>query len=267
MTSVKKSGYGWVHPVGNPYAGDRFDEWPFNLAADPTGPRVPTGSNPGNRTYSTNDQVIEGIKANIITVNANNVVIRDFECTGVVLNNANTNLTLEYGIIDRGGNTGNGTQFQNITHRYVEITGSEDGSKGGQNSVYESCYIHDLYNTDITHSDGIQCSGGEGIVIQDCRFENIKGSAGIFMKEDFGDVGDILIDNCFFENVGNYMIWADNNGANVPDGLTITNNVFGTQPAYLDDPPFNGGDFQRSIEATNVTWSNNILLNGTPVTL
>jgi len=262
-TSAVKTGWDWIHYQSG---GGRWDLWPFNLAANPTGPTRDVGSNVGNITYNTNNQVVDGVNANVITVNANNVTIRNFRCKRVQKNNANENLTLEYGVIDNQNGGGNGTQFWGITHRYIEIKGTEDGSKADE-CIYDSCYIHDLYHDNNTHSDGIQLSGSADVVIKNCRFENIQGSAGIFMKPDFGDVDGVEIDNNFFENVGNYMIWATNNGGNRPKNLIVKNNVFGTQPAYLNDPPFNGGDYQYIMNADNVTWSNNMLRNGTIINL
>lgn len=253
------AGSQWVDPPGSPGGADPYASFPFTLVDNPTGPKTATGSNIGNVTYAVNGAVIDGVNANVITVNANNVTIRNFEAIRVSLNNANTNLILEDGVIDNGVNTGNGTQFQNVSCYRVEITGGEDGMKGGENTVVEDCWIHDLYWVEGRHNDGIQCSGGEGITITGTRFEGIRGTAAIFGKPDFGDVGGILIDNCYFDLCGNHCIRMDNAGADAPFDVTVTNCMFGETPQWLIDL-FGPGEYYRDFDAlcTDITWSGNV---------
>lgn len=240
--------------------------FPLSLDDNPTGPKTALPENTGNFTTSSNDQVVDGLNANTITVNHDNVTIRNFSAIQVI--NNGTNLILEDGIIN-GNDSGvpAAVRFDSYTARRLEVTGCEDGFKAGDDTTIEYCWIHDLtYNPPTSHCDGIQMSGGGSVYIHHSRFENIRGTAAIFAKPDFGDIDGVVIDSNYITEVGNYFLQMSNAGAVKPINITITNNTFGAEPAWVDGV-LGPGTYYRSINADNVTWSNNKLEDGTVIPL
>jgi hypothetical protein len=137
---------------------------------DTTG--VPPGTSltpyTGPSTISTPNTVIDGKIIGCIRVTVSGVVIRNsrISCSGSPVSSydidyTGTPLLIEDSEIDcqvQQGTTG--ITDSNVTARRVNIHGCENGLSINQSVVLEDSYIHDLFNSDEAHTDGIQLSFG-----------------------------------------------------------------------------------------------------------
>jgi len=123
----------------------------------------------GPSTISTAGTVIDGKTLGCVRVMAPGVVIRNsrISCSGssyAVLSGdgdySGTPLVLEDSEIDCRNSSGTAVGEANITARRLNIHGCENGFDINQNVTVEDSYIHDLYNTASSHTDGIQFGTG-----------------------------------------------------------------------------------------------------------
>jgi hypothetical protein len=123
----------------------------------------------------------------------------------------------------------------NYTARYLNVHGTSDGLRGGENIIIEYCYIHDLAVSKGSHNDGIQISAGGNVIIRNNVIEVPRGStSAILIETDFGPIDNILIDNnildggayTIYSRIGNYR------PRTPPTNVRITNNRFGRSYHY-----------------------------------
>jgi hypothetical protein len=139
--------------------------------ADTTG--VPAGTTltayTGPSTISTPDSVITGKRMGCVRVAAAGVVIRRSKISCSSRSPAvesrdgdylGTPLLLEDSEIDCGDTSGTAIGDANVTARRLNIHRCENGFDINQNITVEDSYIHDLYNSEEAHADGIQLSFG-----------------------------------------------------------------------------------------------------------
>ncbi|MDT5207622.1 MAG: hypothetical protein QOF67_37, partial [Mycobacterium sp.] len=102
-----------------------------------------------------------------------------------------------------------------VTLTRVDIHDCEDGFHPGSNSTIQDSFIHDLWlGTDATgarvldtHNDGIQVLSGSHVVIRHNRIEiGHNENATVFVKADFGDISDVVIDGNYLDG-GSYTIF------------------------------------------------------------
>jgi hypothetical protein len=113
--------------------------------------------------------VIEGKTLGCIRVTAPGVVIRKSKLSCKpgyavvdITDGAFTgaSLVLEDVEIDCQNGPGNAVGEANVTVRRADIHGCENGFDINQSITVEDSYIHDLYNTAASHTDGIQLASG-----------------------------------------------------------------------------------------------------------
>lgn len=132
----------------------------------PAGTTLKPGGSPTIRRDGT---VLRGKSLGCVTVEADNVVIRNsrIRCgrSTPSVYNRGRNLLLENVEIDglRRGEVGIG--FGRYTARRVNIHGTIDGVKMESNSTLVDSYIHHLHRTSTSHADAIQSSKGSHIRI------------------------------------------------------------------------------------------------------
>jgi hypothetical protein len=123
----------------------------------------------GPSTISTPGTVIDGKSMGCIRVVAAGVVIRrsKISCAGgayAVLSGdgdySGAPLVVEDSEIDCRNGPGTALGEANITVRRVDIFGCENGGDMNQNFIVEDSYIHDLYNGESAHTDGLQFASG-----------------------------------------------------------------------------------------------------------
>jgi hypothetical protein len=118
----------------------------------------------GPLTITTPNTVIDGKTIGCIVVDAPGVVIRNskISCTDfyAVLNTdgayTGAPLLLEDSEVDCQNTRRTAISDTNFVARRLNIHGCENAFNLNQNVVIEDSYIHDLYNDEIAHTDGIQ---------------------------------------------------------------------------------------------------------------
>jgi len=215
---------------------------------DATNTGVPAGAtltNSGCITVNTAGAVIQNL--NIvdcnITVNANNVTIRNVRISGCTYYpidySGRTGLVVEDTTIAMDCDVATAAlSFDNYIARRINVSGTADGFKANGNVTIEDSYIHDLAVTQDSHNDGIQTTGGSGVTVR----HNTCKMAGQGVCIQFGpsDSGWLVTNNLF--NGEGWII----NGNNGTSNSTFTNNRFtrtGFGPA--------------SITGSGNTWSGN----------
>jgi hypothetical protein len=122
----------------------------------------------GDLTVSTANTVVNGLDLRgCVFVDAPGVVIRNSKvsCSGSEAIQSpdgrytGTGLLIEDSEIDCLGTAGTGIGDTNFTARRVNVHGCENGFDLDQNVTVEDSYIHNLYNSDEAHTDGIQFAG------------------------------------------------------------------------------------------------------------
>lgn len=242
--------------------------WPKDVTANPTGSKKPMTSVVGDLITQRDGEPIDAknVTGKII-VKHNNVKITNFVTTGVWKDPGKTGLVMEDGKIDGQNIVEDAVRWSDYTARRVEITRTIDGFKGHGNVLIEDCWIHDLaFFTGagsgaggFSHNDGLQVSSGSNVVIRRTRIENTRGNSAVFVDADQGTISGVTIADNYFNNSGNYMVYVKQSASapqfGLPSNITITGNVFGKRPDYLD-PTW--GLMAAEVHANNLVWTNNI---------
>lgn len=260
-------------PVVTPPSGPTF---PLNLINNPTGPKKPLPPQTLSVTTTSDNQVIDAINTKIVYVKHNDVTIRNSQMTSVQKDRGKIGLTIEDSKIDGENIQENAVQWSDYICRRTEITRTTDAFKAHGYVKIEQCWVHDLnFQTGTTtgaggysHNDGVQVSSGTSITVTGSRFENMKGNGGVFIDPDQGPISNVLIENNFFTNVGNYPIYikesASNPSTGLPNNVTVKNNTIG-QRRTDTDPTW--GPMLCEIRANNLAFSGNKTLDGQTIKL
>jgi hypothetical protein len=173
----------------------------------------------GPTTITQPGTVIDGKTLGCIEVEATGVVIRNsrLECanpgTYVVSvddrTSTSTVVTIEDSEIDCKNGPGTALGEADMTVRRSNIHGCENGFDANQNITVEDSYIHDLWNSGESHTDGIQLAGhwnGSGYVtgalnitirhntIFGVGYDGTLGTSAIISNRS-GDVNVLVADN------------------------------------------------------------------------
>jgi hypothetical protein len=127
----------------------------------------------GDMTINQDGYVLENTEVDgCITVNANNVAIRNVlvkadSCYWLIRSEAGP-VTITNVEIDGENNPVNdaGIACSNCTLTRVNIHNTIDGMKADYNVTVQDSFIHDLYHTSTSHSDGIQSLGTTHLTIK-----------------------------------------------------------------------------------------------------
>lgn len=206
----------------------------------------------------------------VITAGANDVTIKNsiVRANGfwLVLNDEGaTNLQIIDTELDGQGNTGNDAAVagRNYTLTRVNIHGTIDGLKLGDNVTVQDSYIHDLVMTGDSHNDGMQSLGSNNVKILRNNVIVPKGatSAIILSTGSADSMKNILIDGNLLGG-GAYTVYGGyQSGTDVlsrVSGVVISNNRI-TTAVYP-----NGGAYGpfSSVDAPAVTLSGNTWYDG-----
>lgn len=117
----------------------------------------------GPSTITTADTVIDGKAIDTcLRIQASGVVIRNSKVTchdgGAVevRQDEGGGLLIEDSEITCASGPGTALQASNFTARRLNIWGCENGGSFDHDITFEDSYIHDLYEDEVTHTDGIQ---------------------------------------------------------------------------------------------------------------
>lgn len=149
------------------------------------------------------------------------------------------------------------------TLRRVDIKGVQDGAKLSRDThVYDS-WIHDLCTTLADpHYDALQNIGGRNNVIRHNTLDTGVGpgrNAAIFLREYYGKVDDILVEDNRLLGGGWTFACCSEEGFGLPSNIRLINNRFGP---YTYGPVAAGGNDRVLIRSGNV-WDETAT-GGTP---
>jgi hypothetical protein len=203
---------------------------------DATNTGVPAGTAltvvNGDLTVSTAGAVVDAKDIRgCVLIKAPNVTIRRSKvtCTGdygigsFTEQYSGGGLLIEDSEISCAGSSATAIGYYGLTARRLDITNCENGFDVDSNiSVYDS-YIHDLRNTDVGHTDGIQLAVGLHIVIQHNTIYNPGGTSAIISHPTANS--DVLIANNLLAG-GAYTLYCPRDSS---VNFRVVDNRFGRQ--------------------------------------
>ena len=238
-------------PVGIP-AG-----WP-NAAT--TG--VPAGKvlqRTGDVVVTTPGTVLDGLDMGCLTVRAANVVVRNSKVTcadarlqAVALQDAK-GFVMEDSEIDGRGKAEVATGWSGYTLRRVEVRGTHDGPRLGDDVTIEDSWVHGLVRDPDVHTDALQSTSGERIVVRHNTLDPRTPGVGDFLNAavQLGtETGAKKLRNAVFER--NYF-----NGGTYSVNVSCTADVDKTV-VFRDNRFGHGGKYGAVIAPTGVKLSGNV---------
>jgi hypothetical protein len=193
----------------------------------------------GSLTVSRAGTVVDGLDVRgCLTIAAANVTVRRsrIRCAGdyvVRLTDGVRGVLLEDVELDGMGDPGTiAVGVDGYTVRRADIHGVGDGPRMGDATVVEDSWIHGLAVGGGSHNDGIQSTGGHGIVIRHNRIEHPhQQTSCILLGADLGDISDALVTGNLL-NGGNYTVYAGADPGHRASGIRIVGNRFGRDFVY-----------------------------------
>jgi len=177
-------------------------------------------------TVTTPGAVIENMLiSDALRIEAANVTVRNCRINagyyGVLSETSATGLRIE-DVTVVGGDVGLSIQGAGSIIRRCNVSDGEDGMKiGGNNSLIEDNYIHDLNRDDpLAHNDGIQCWSMSGTIFRHNAIWS-RDTSCIAMFDGQGTWSDITIENNLLLNSG-YLLYL---GMGI--GMKVLNNTMG----------------------------------------
>jgi hypothetical protein len=130
--------------------------------------------------------------------------------------------------------------YNDYTLLPCNIHDTEDGLKAHGNTDIEDNWLHDTFEDNGNHSDGIQVSAGSHVIIRHNTIQQFprdtsetlhQGVSCIMVKSDQGDIDDVqILDNQLTGYVG-FLLYdrAGTGGHPTPTNVVISGNSFGPQ--------------------------------------
>jgi hypothetical protein len=226
----------------------------------PTGTLTPVS---GTVTITTPGTVWEGKDlTGSIEIQADNVTLRNFRVTvhdgyfGILIRSGTNTLIENCEIASPGLYTG--ITGEDMTVRRCNVHGFENSLAVGSNVIVEECYLHDHNYAPGAHVDGIEWwSGGSYSTVRRNRImlDYHRDTGCVNLTPYNGGVANdnVVQDNLFYG--GTYSLYIRGDGGGAVSGVTVTGNEW-VKESYLYGT--------HSVQAaTNVTWSDNQLDDGT----
>lgn len=186
----------------------------------------------GNMTISTANTVVDSKDIRgCITVTAPGVVIKNSKitCSGTpyaidYYQVSGTWLTIQDSTITcTGGDGSTAIGEEQVTALRNNISACENGFDVNKNMTIQDNYIHDMWQSSVAHTDGIQMwYTATGVIIQHNRIYSNNGTSAIISPSQ-GTLGTVIRDNLFAG--GAYTLYCRQGGAG---GQQIINNHFST---------------------------------------
>jgi len=217
-----------------PRAGAATD-WPdaTNTGVPPSTRLTPID---GDLTIDTPNTVVDAKEIRgCVMVRAPGVVIRRsrVSCAGFITIASfggaytGTGLLVEDTEIDCRGTSGTAVGDTNITVRRANIHGCENGFDVDGTVTIEDSYIHDLFNSDEAHTDGIQITplGHDVTIRHNTIYSNSGTSAIITPRISAGIASDILVENNLLAG-GAFTLYCPQDGSGI--NYRVIDNHFST---------------------------------------
>jgi hypothetical protein len=214
----------------------------------PASTGVPSGTSlrtSGALTVTRDGTVVDGLDVRgCLTINADRVTVRRsrIRCGGdyvVRVGGDVRGVLLEDVEIAGQGNPGTiAVGVDGFTVRRADIHGVGDGPRMGDATVVEDSWIHGLAVGGGSHNDGIQSTGGRGIVIRHNRIDHPRQQTScILLGADLGDISGALVTGNLL-NGGNYTVYAGADRGHRASHIQLVGNRFGRDfvfgPTSLD---------------------------------
>jgi hypothetical protein len=209
---------------------------------DSTTTGVPPGTvlkpSSGLIRVNTADTVIEGLDhSGSIVIFADNVTIRKCHIYGssdASLININwgyggyKNIVIEDCEIENNGGGPPAIISDGVIRRCNMHDLGSDGPFMGSHSVVEDCYIHNFLVVAGSHNDGIQTTGGTGLLIRHNRVENsLSQTSCVFLEHYYANLDSITVELNSFDGGGYTIYGGGDNSTYTSANIHILNNRFG----------------------------------------
>ncbi len=166
---------------------------------------VPAGTtlrpHTGNLTVSTAGTVIDGwsLTNGCITVNTTGVIIKNSRlssaCSYVVYTHTGS-LTIQDSEIDCANTSGTAIGDTNVTAVRVDVSGCENGFDLDRDSTVQDSYIHGLFQSVESHTDGIQTCCSVGLTVRHNRIDAYPNATSAMINAKTAtSPHDVLIEN------------------------------------------------------------------------
>jgi hypothetical protein len=258
-----------LKPSSGAVGGDNtvtFDAGASAGFPDATNTGVPVGTSlaaSGNITTTSNGQIIDARNiSGIVRIRHNNVTLKRCRITsddGIIVEcdaGLPTGLIVEDCTIVGVGGAGQ-TAFNpdggggGSIIRRCNISNVENAIGIGENAQQiRDNYIHDLFQSESAHTDGIQGTGGfTSLTIDHNSIFGVDTSCIILQNEGGGFSGAIINNNQLVMTNGSAAIYCrSDKGPGAVDNITITNNKLGKA---------SGGGYNSIVGVTNLTYTGN----------
>jgi hypothetical protein len=236
----------------------------------------------GNQTYSTNGEVISGLDIHgLVTITGSNITLKDSivrgpdsasGCTDEGVINIKGSGTVEDTEVDPTAATAcmDGVWATSVTLLRVNIHGSVDGVKAGNNTTIEDSYIHDLHSFasdpnqggGASHNDAVQTFDQDKNVSLIHNFFDVSAddNSDYQLTEDGGlPASNIHIEDNWLYGGGCSLNLSSKGGAAITSGsgIYVLNNRFGLgSTAYAGCPILLSESFTLTQLSGNV-WDQN----------
>jgi hypothetical protein len=266
--STAGSGDDYVRPSAPPAAAEAGPPGPDN-----TGVPAGTALRPsGSVTVTEDGAVVDGLDVDgCIVVRADDVTIRNsrIRCSNPKTANAvqvgddATGLVIEDTEIDGMGTADIGVGSNDYTLRRVQITGTNDGARLGDDVVVEGSWIHDMTRQAALHPDCLQATQGRNITIRGntldvyARGSGDLNNAAVMLGSETGKrrLEHVLVEGNWL-NGGNYTVNVRQDAT--LDDVVFRNNVYGPDSRYGPAQAPAGVVFEgESMSVPGGTWAVN----------
>jgi hypothetical protein len=189
-------------------------------------------------TISTPNTLIDGKDIRgCVDIRAAGVVIRNSKivCTGFYVvasfakSYSGTGLVVEDSEISCGDTRGTALGDTNITARGVDIHGCENGFDIDGNVTVKDSWIHDLFNTSQSHTDGIQLAANDGhnVLVNHNNIDGGIGTSAMIMNTT--DANGVTVSDNLLAGGAATLYCPPGTGVNVK----VVNNRFVRTAAYM----------------------------------
>lgn len=196
---------------------------------------VPAGTtltpHTGNITISTAGTVIDGwsLTNGCITVNTTGVVIKNSRlssaCPYVVYTHTGS-FTIKDSEIDCANTSGTAIGDTNVTAIRVDVYGCENGFDIDRDSTVQDSYIHDLFQSPDSHTDGIQTCCSIGLTVRHNKIDAYPNATSAMINAKTAtSPRDVLIENNLLAG-GAFTLYCPAGGAG--QNFRVIDNRFST---------------------------------------
>jgi hypothetical protein len=208
----------------------------------------------GNQTYSKDNQVISGLDIHgYVTITGKNVTLKNSIVRGgakkcnaavIMMDNGGSGTVVDTEVRPANPNAClDGVWAANVTLQRMNIHGTVDGVKAGDNTTIVDSFIHDLafFDSDpnqgggSTHNDSVQSfEGNKHIILKHNNLLATKNDNATFQvtQDGGGRATDLHVEDNWLDGGGCTLNFAHKGGPTPMTGIYVVNNRFGRNSFY-----------------------------------